>query len=85
MVVASNNDGCVIARSNEAKAPGIAIGGPLFKIRRKFPDVGLVILSAKFSLYGCMSNRMMGIAAGLGPTKEVYTIGPVPKSDIDAS
>lgn len=74
LVVASNNDGCAIARSNEAKALGIAMGEPLFEIRRKFPDVGLVILSANFSLYGCMSNRMMGIAAGLGPTQEVYSI-----------
>ena len=74
VVVASNNDGCAIARSNEAKALGIAMGEPLFQIRSKFPDAGLVILSANFALYGDMSNRMMGIAAGIGPTQEVYSI-----------
>ena len=74
VIVLSNNDGCAIARSNEAKAMGIAMGEPWFKIQQKHPDAGLVALSANFTLYGDMSNPMMGIAAGLGPDQEIYSI-----------
>lgn len=74
VVVLSNNDGCAIARSNEAKALGIAMGAPWFKIRHLEEEAGLVALSANFTLYGDMSDRMMGIAAGLGPEQEVYSI-----------
>lgn len=74
VVVLSNNDGCAIARSNEAKALGIAMGAPWFKIRHLEQTAGLVALSANFTLYGDISNRMMGIAAGLGPEQEVYSI-----------
>ena len=74
VVVLSNNDGCAIARSNEAKALGIAMGAPWFQIRHLEESAGLVALSANFTLYGDMSDRMMGIAAGLGPEQEVYSI-----------
>ena len=74
VVVLSNNDGCAIARSNEAKALGIAMGAPWFKIRHLEEEAGLVALSANFTLYGDMSDRMMAIAAGLGPEQEVYSI-----------
>ena len=74
MVVLSNNDGCAIARSNEAKALGIKMGAPWFEIEHLAESVGLVALSANFSLYGDMSDRMMSIAAGLGPHQEVYSI-----------
>lgn len=74
VVVLSNNDGCAIARSNEAKALGIAMGAPCFKIQHLEEEAGLVALSANFTLYGDMSDRMMGIAAGLGPEQEVYSI-----------
>lgn len=74
VVVLSNNDGCAIARSNEAKALGIAMGAPWFQIRRALPDAGIVALSANFTLYGDMSDRMMAIAAGLGPEQEIYSI-----------
>lgn len=74
VIVLSNNDGCAIARSNEAKALGITMGEPWFQIQRKHPDAGLVALSANFCLYGDMSNRMMSIAAGLGPEQEIYSI-----------
>jgi DNA polymerase V len=74
VIVASNNDGCAISRSNEAKALGVKMGQPLFEIQRNFPDAGIISLSANFTLYGDMSNRMMGIAAGLGPEQEVYSI-----------
>src|SRR6478672_5306748 len=74
VIVLSNNDGCAIARSNEAKALGIRMGTPHHEIRAKLPDAGIVALSANFTLYGDMSNRMMSIAAGLGPAQEVYSI-----------
>ena len=74
VIVLSNNDGCAIARSNEAKALGITMGEPWFQIQAKYPDAGLIALSANFTLYGDMSNRMMSIAAGLGPEQEIYSI-----------
>ena len=74
VVVLSNNDGCAIARSNEAKALGITMGAPHHEIRARLPHAGVVALSANFALYGDMSNRMMAIAAGLGPSQEIYSI-----------
>jgi len=74
VVVLSNNDGCAIARSNEAKALGIKMGTPWFEIREKLPEGSVVALSANFGLYGDMSNRMMSLAAGLGPAQEIYSI-----------
>ena len=74
VVVLSNNDGCAIARSNEAKALGIAMGAPWFQIKHLEDEAGLVALSANFALYGDMSDRMMSLAAGLGPIQEIYSI-----------
>jgi len=74
VVVLSNNDGCAIARSNEAKALGIAMGAPWFKIKHMAESDGLVALSANFALYGDLSDRMMSLAAGLGPHQEIYSI-----------
>ncbi|RYF43645.1 MAG: Y-family DNA polymerase, partial [Comamonadaceae bacterium] len=74
VVVLSNNDGCAIARSNEAKALGIKMGAPWFQIQHMEETHGVVALSANFTLYGDMSNRMMSLAAGLGPTQEIYSI-----------
>ena len=74
VVVLSNNDGCAIARSNEAKALGVKMGQPWFECRHLAEEAGLVALSANFTLYGDMSNRMMSIAAGLGPGQEIYSI-----------
>jgi DNA polymerase V len=74
VVVLSNNDGCAIARSNEAKALGIAMGAPWFKIKHMAESHGLVALSANFALYGDLSDRMMSLAAGLGPLQEIYSI-----------
>ncbi len=74
VVVLSNNDGCAIARSNEAKALGIRMGHPWFQIRDEWPDAGVIALSANFTLYGDLSNRMHAIAAGLGPHQEIYSI-----------
>lgn len=74
VIVLSSNDGCAIARSNEAKALGIKMGAPWFDIRHLEEREGLVALSANFALYGDMSDRMMSIAAGLGPVQEIYSI-----------
>ena len=74
VIVLSNNDGCAIARSNEAKDLGVRMGAPYHEVRRQLPDAGLVALSANFTLYGDMSNRMMAISAGLGPAQEIYSI-----------
>ena len=73
-VVLSNNDGCCVARSNEAKALGIKMGAPYFQVRHFEESHGLVALSANFALYGDISDRMMSLAAGLGPTQEIYSI-----------
>lgn len=74
VVVLSNNDGCAVARSNEAKGLGIKMGAPWFTIRHLEDEAGLVGLSANFALYGDMSGRMMSLAAGLGPSQEIYSI-----------
>ena len=74
VVVLSNNDGCAIARSNEAKALGIKMGQPWFECRQLAEEHGVIALSANFTLYGDMSDRMMSIAAGLGPAQEIYSI-----------
>jgi DNA polymerase V len=74
VVVLSNNDGCAIARSNEAKALGIKMGAPWFQIQEMTETHGLVGLSANFELYGDLSDRMMSVAAGLGPKQEIYSI-----------
>lgn len=74
VVVLSNNDGCCVARSNEAKDLGVKMGQPWFEVRHLQQSAGLVGLSANFVLYGDMSDRMMSLAAGLGPTQEIYSI-----------
>lgn len=74
VVVLSNNDGCVISRSNAARALGIKMGEPWFKISHLAEEAGVVALSANFPLYGDISDRMMSIAAGLGPGQEIYSI-----------
>lgn len=74
MVVLSNNDGCAIARSDEAKALGIKMGAPYFQIKDLERTEGLVALSANFTLYGDMSARMMALAAEMGPEQEIYSI-----------
>lgn len=74
VVVLSNNDGCAIARSNEAKAIGIKMGQPYFQFRGLEETHGLVVLSANFALYGDLSDRVASLVAGLGPSHEVYSI-----------
>jgi DNA polymerase V len=74
VVVLSNNDGCAISRSEEAKALGIKMGAPWFQIRHMQQSHGLVALSANFALYGDLSDRMMSLVAGLGHRQEIYSI-----------
>lgn len=74
VVVLSNNDGCIIARSNEAKALGIGMGQPFYQIRPLI-DRGLVtVFSANFALYGDLSRRVMATLRSLVPGIEVYSI-----------
>ena len=74
VIVLSNNDGCAIARSNEAKSLGVKMGHPWHQIRHLEDEANLVALSANFALYGDMSDRMMSLAAGMGPSQEIYSI-----------
>ncbi len=74
IVVLSNNDGCVIARSTEAKALGIKMGAPYFQIRRDLERWGVVVFSSNYALYGDMSERVMTVIEGLVPCAEVYSI-----------
>ncbi|MCV2350826.1 Y-family DNA polymerase [Paucibacter sp. Y2R2-4] len=74
VIVLSNNDGCAIARSNEAKALGVRMGHPWFQCKDFERDHGLVALSANFALYGDMSDRMMVVASSYAPRQEIYSI-----------
>jgi DNA polymerase V len=74
VVVLSNNDGCAIARSAEAKAIGVPMGAPAFKIRPLVDSAGLVMLSSNYALYGDMSARVMSVLADHAPAVEVYSI-----------
>ena len=74
VVVLSNNDGCVIARSAEAKVLGITMGAPLFRVRDLIARGGVEVYSSNYELYGDMSRRVMETLAELAPEVEVYSI-----------
>lgn len=74
LVVLSNNDGCAIARSDEAKALGIKMGQPWFQIRHLEHEAGLVALSANFELYADMSDRLMTVIGQFAPEQYIYSI-----------
>ncbi|MBL0487715.1 translesion error-prone DNA polymerase V subunit UmuC [Aeromonas veronii] len=74
IVVLSNNDGCIVARSAEAKALGIKMGVPYFQIRQFFEAMGGVWFSSNYALYGDMSQRVMTTLEGMAPAVEVYSI-----------
>ncbi|PSL13080.1 DNA polymerase V [Marinobacterium halophilum] len=74
VVVLSNNDGCVVARSREAKALGIKMGVPLFQIQHLIKRHGVVAFSSNYALYADMSARVMSILEELSPRVEVYSI-----------
>lgn len=74
VIVLSNNDGCVIARSNEAKALGIKMGVPAYQIKETVHQHGIAVFSSNYTLYGDMSSRVMSILASLVPEIEIYSI-----------
>lgn len=74
VVILSNNDGCVIARSNEAKALGIPMGAPAFEYKQLFETHKVFVYSSNYALYGDMSQRVMTILARYTPEIEVYSI-----------
>ncbi len=74
VIVLSNNDGCVIARSNEAKSLGIKMGEPYFRLRDLVRRSGVAVFSANFTLYGDMSRRVMSLLRKFVPATEVYSI-----------
>ena len=74
IVILSNNDGCVISRSNEAKAIGIPMGAPAFKYDSLFKKNNVHVFSSNFPLYGDMSSRVMNILSAYTPNIEIYSI-----------
>jgi len=74
VVVLSNNDGCVVSRSNEAKALGIKMGQPWFECKALAQEHGILALSSNYALYADLSNRVMSILSDYSPRHEVYSI-----------
>ncbi len=74
IVVLSSNDGCAVARSNEAKALGIPMGAPAFKYRQLFKDHQVMQFSANFELYGDISKRITMLLTSITPRIEVYSV-----------
>ncbi|RZM19562.1 MAG: DNA polymerase V subunit UmuC, partial [Pedobacter sp.] len=74
VVVLSNNDGCVVARSNEAKALGIKMGVPLFQLEELRKEHEVKVFSSNYTLYGDMSSRIMSILGRYVEEVEVYSI-----------
>lgn len=74
VVVLSNNDGCAVARSNEAKALGIPMGAPWFQMRELAHRHRVRVLSSNYELYGDMSSRVVAILRAFSPDLEVYSI-----------
>ncbi len=74
VVVLSNNDGCVIARSNEAKALGIVMGDPWHLVKDRHVGSGIVVRSSNYTLYGDLSARVMRVLSDFTPELEVYSI-----------
>lgn len=74
VVVLSNNDGCVIARSNEAKDLGIPMGAPAYQFKQILDEKNIAVFSSNFALYGDMSHRVMDILGTFCPKMEIYSI-----------
>ena len=74
VVVLSSNDGCVVSRSNEARALGIPMGAPAFKYRQAFKEQGVKQFSGNFELYGDISQRLTHVLTGITPRTEVYSV-----------
>ena len=74
IVILSNNDGCIISRSDEAKALGIPMGAPEFKVREELKQKNIQVFSSNYPLYGDLSRRVMKILEGFTPHTEPYSI-----------
>ena len=74
IVVLSNNDGCVVAASAEAKALGLKMFGPYFEIAGLCRQYGIEVFSSNYTLYGDLSRRMMQVLADYAPHQEIYSI-----------
>jgi DNA polymerase V len=74
LVVLSNNDGCVVARSPQAKAAGIRMGEPMFKIKHLIQQQNIQVFSSNYALYGDMSQRVMMTLTQFAPDIEIYSI-----------
>ncbi|WP_293895041.1 Y-family DNA polymerase [Flavobacterium sp.] len=74
IVILSNNDGCIISRSDEAKALGIPMGAPEFKVRQELKAKNILVFSSNYPLYGDVSQRVMTILKGFTPHVEEYSI-----------
>lgn len=74
VVVLSNNDGCIVARSEEAKAIGIGMGNPAFQVKDLIQKFNVHVFSSNYTLYGDISSRVMSILAEFTPNIEIYSI-----------
>jgi DNA polymerase V len=74
IVVLSNNDGCIIARNDEAKRLGIAMGGPFFKAKDEIKAKNITVCSSNYALYGDLSKRVMETLLYFNPEIEVYSV-----------
>lgn len=74
VVVLSNNDGCVIARSEESKALGIKMGEAFYQVKEKLEQNNVAVFSSNYNLYGDMSRRVMSLLAKYSPKIDVYSI-----------
>ncbi|MDD5089369.1 MAG: Y-family DNA polymerase [Candidatus Wallbacteria bacterium] len=74
VVILSNNDGCIVSRSNEAKRAGISMGVPVYQCHELIRRMGVRVLSSNYALYGDMSDRVMETLRTLAPEVEVYSI-----------
>ncbi|MFM7314804.1 MAG: Y-family DNA polymerase [Cyanobium sp.] len=74
LVVLSNNDGCIVSRSAEARALGIPMGSPYFKVRAELERHGVIVRSSNYSLYADMSQRLMATLEGWVEELEIYSI-----------
>lgn len=74
VVVLSNNDGCIIARSEEAKALGYKMGDPFYQMKEKLEAEGVAIFSSNYTLYGSLSNRVMSMLSHYSPRLDQYSI-----------
>ncbi|MBS1563327.1 MAG: Y-family DNA polymerase [Bacteroidetes bacterium] len=74
VLVLSNNDGCVVARSEEVKALGVEMGAPVFQLEQLIKEHRIAVFSSNYTLYGDMSDRIMKLLSAFSPCQEIYSI-----------